>query len=407
MAITTRPITEDEILVFRERVNVAFGDDLAEEDRGSERFLATLPLAHTVAAFDGDEMVGTLGAHEFEVTVPGGAQVSMFGTTVVTTQPTHRRQGVLRAMMLDHLDDAAATDTPLVGLWASESTIYGRFGFGRATSRDSIEAPRHAMTLNGAEEGAVRAIQSDRVTEVLAPIYDEVWQNRPGMLSRAPEWWTHQILYEPPHRREGASAKRFAVYEADGVVEGYAIYAQKSDWTEFVSNGQIRVREVVTTTDRAHTGLWSFLTSMDLFPRIRFWNLPIDDPLWWKLAEPRLVQRRRTDALWIRIIDVPAALGVRSYESDGAIRIGVDDPFRLATSGVYELSVSGGAGKCVRAEGSADVNLGVDALGALYLGDGNALSLAAAGMIDAAPEDVALLHRLFRTDVAPWCQEAF
>ncbi|GMQ85128.1 MAG: GNAT family N-acetyltransferase [Acidimicrobiia bacterium] len=407
MAITTRPITEDEVLVFRERVNAAFGGDVAEEDRGSERFLATLPLARTVAAFDADQMVGTLGTYEFEVTVPGGAQIAMFGTTVVTTQPTHRRQGVLRAMMRDHLDDAAGMQAPLVGLWASESTIYGRFGFGRATSRDSIEAPKHTVTVSGTDAGAVRAIQADQVTGLFAPIYNEVWQSRPGMLSRTPEWWTHKVLHDPPHHREGASAKRFVVYEADGVAEGYAIYVQKSDWTEFDANGQIRVTEVITTTGRAHTGLWSFLTNVDLFPRIRYWNLPIDDPLWWKLAEPRRVERKRADALWIRIIDVPAALGVRGYESDGTIRIGVDDPFRPATSGVYELSVSDGLGSCVRADGSADLNLGIDGLGALYLGGGNALSLAAAGLIDGAPGHVALLHRLFRTDVAPWCEEVF
>ncbi|MFB3099373.1 MAG: GNAT family N-acetyltransferase, partial [Acidimicrobiia bacterium] len=161
--ITTRPITKDEIERFREQVERGFGDDLAEEDRDSEQFLALMPLDLTVAAYDGDEMVGTLAAFEFDVTVPGGAAVAMTGTTVVTVQPTHRRQGVLSAMMQDHLDAVARRGDALVGLWASETGIYGRFGFGHATSRDEVEAPTLSVTISTDAEGTVRLIEPDDV----------------------------------------------------------------------------------------------------------------------------------------------------------------------------------------------------------------------------------------------------
>jgi predicted acetyltransferase len=405
--ITTRPITKDEIERFREQVERGFGDDLAEEDRDSEQFLALMPLDLTVAAYDGDEMVGTLAAFEFDVTVPGGAAVAMTGTTVVTVQPTHRRQGVLSAMMHDHLDAVARRGDALVGLWASETGIYGRFGFGHATSRDEVEAPTLAVTIATASEGTVRLIDPDSVGEVFPSIYDAARRKRAGMLSRRQDWWAHSVVHDPPHRRDGMSAKRFAVYQADGSTEGYVIYVQKSDWSGEVPLGQVKVIEAISTTDRAHTGLWQYLAGIDLYPRIRWWNLPVDDPLWWKLAEPRRLVRKRDDALWVRIMDVPAALEARSYETDGSIRIAVEDPFRPDISGGYELAVSDGVGKCVAVDGNADVNLGVDALGALYLGGSNAVSMAAAGKIDGAADRVSLLHKLFRTDVAPWCEEVF
>ncbi len=407
MAITTRPITEDEVGDFREKLVRGFGEDLREADKDSERFLAVVPLDRTVAAFDGDELVGTLAAFAFEVTVPGGASVPMAGTTMVTVQPTHRRQGVLTAMMIDHLDDTAARNEPLAGLWASESPIYGRFGFGRATSRDVIEAPKDGLLIAGDSVGAVRSIDPDRVEELFAPVYERVRRERPGMLSRSPAEWKYEVLWDPEHWREGSSAKRFVLYEADGGAEGYAIYRQKSDWDDFVANGQVRVIEAIATSDRAHTGLWNYLANIDLYPRVKYWNLPTDDPLWWKLVDFRRVERKRSDALYVRIMDVPAALEARRYEADGTIRIGVDDPFRPDTSGVYELAVTGGEAKCVAVDGEADVELRTDSLGALYLGGQSARSMAAAGRISGGHDHIGQLDRLFRSAAEPWCEEVF
>lgn len=407
MAITTRPITADERVEFRRRLVAGFGDDLENAERGADRFEAMMPLDRTVAAFDGQAIVGTLGAYPFEMTVPGGASVPTAGTTMVTVQNTHRRQGVMREMMRDHLDDTAARGEALAALWASEAPIYGRFGFGHATSRDVVEAAKDAVAVDRGSDGAVRAIDPDDVTELLPPVYDRVRQVTAGMLSRNADWWKHEVVYDPEHWRNGNTAKRFVVYEADGEVEGYVIYRQKSDWGDFVAKGKVRVSELIAATDRAHSGLWHYLGNIDLFPIVRYWNMPADDPLWWKLRDPRRVERKRSDALYVRIMDVSAALGARKYEADGSIRIGVDDPARPNTSGVYELAVSEGDGKSVMIEGEADVTLGIDVLGALYLGGTNAVSMAAAGLIDGAPDAVATLHRLFNTAAEPWCDSVF
>ena len=407
MPITTRPITEDERLKFRKQISVGFGDDLEDPEQGAEHFEALMPLDRTVAALDGGEIVGTLGAYPFDVTVPGGASMPTAGTTMVTVQNTHRRQGVMRSMMRDHLDDTAARGEALAALWSSEAPIYGRFGFGHATSRDVVEISKDALVVERPSEGAVRAIDAADVTTLLRDVYDRVRRAKPGMLSRNPDWWKHNVADDPEFRRGGSSAKRFVIYESDGGVEGYVIYRQKSDWNNFLPEGKVKVSEVVAATDRAHSGLWHYLGNVDLFPIITHWNMPTDDPLWWKLRDPRRAIRKRSDALYVRIIDVPAALGARTYEGDGAIRIGVDDPFRADTTGVYELAATDGEGKAVTVDGDADVRLRIDALGALYLGGSNARSMASAGLIDGEPDAVATLHRLFHTVAEPWCDSVF
>ena len=407
MPITTRPITEDERVQFRKRVSFGFGDDLENPEQGAERFEAMMPLDRTVAAFDGDEIVGTLGAYPLEVTVPGGASVPTAGTTMVTVQNTHRRQGVMQSMLSDHLDDTAARGEALAALWSSEAPIYGRFGFGHATSRDVVDAPKDALVVDRPATSAVRRIDPQDVAELLPAVYDRVRSERPGMLSRAPHWWKHNVVYDPEHWRSGSTAKRFVVFEADGGVEGYVIYRQKSDWADFLPEGKVKVSEIIAATERAHSGLWTYLSHIDLFPVVTHWNMPADDPLWWKLRDPRRVTRKRSDALYVRIMDVSSALAARTYETDGSVRIRVDDPFRPGTSGVYELAVSDGIGKSVAVEGEADVSLRIDALGALYLGGSNARSMAAAGLIDGEPDAVAALHRLFHTDAEPWCDSVF
>lgn len=407
MSISTRPITADERVEFRRRLLSGFGEDLDKPEQGEERFEAIMPLDRTVAAFDGTRMVGTLGAFPFEVTVPGGSSVAAAGTTMVTVQSTHRRQGILRAMMRDHLDDTARRGEPLAALWASEQPIYGRFGFGSATGRDVIEGAKGAIRVDADGEGVVHGLDPDEVEDVLPELFDRVKRSTPGMLSRSADWWKHNVVHDPEDWRDGDTAKRYVVYETDGGIEGYVIYRQKSDWTDFVPEGRVKVSEIVTATDRAHSALWNYLGNVDLFPIVRYWNLRTDDPLWWKLANPRLVQRKRADALYVRVMDVPAALAARRYETDGSIRIGVDDPFRPDTGGVFELTVADGEGKAVAVDDEADVTLRIETLGSLYLGGGNARSLAAAGLIDGAPEAVASLHRLLATVGEPWCDTVF
>jgi predicted acetyltransferase len=403
-----RAITDSEVDLFRLRLSRGFGGDPAADDGGGLRFRELVPLDRTFAAFDAGDIVGTGAGFTFDVTVPGGRAVAMGGTTMVSVQPTHRRRGVLRAMMSHHLDDVAQRGEPLAGLWASESSIYGRFGYGTSTYRHDVTLEAETITLRPPEPpGRVRLVDHDHAEPILRSVYERVRQTRPGMLSRSDPWWTHRRMRDEEDDREGRSSRRYAVYEEAGSVDGYATYRQKEEWEGFFSAGEVAVIEVMTATPNAHRGLWRFLTNIDLFKKVEWWNAPLDDPLTLEVTDPRRVQRRLWDAMWIRVMDVPAALEARTYETDGALTLHIDDPFRPTNSGNYRLEVSDGRATCRRRDDEGDVSLDIDVLGHLYLGGGSAVAMAAAGRITGSDGSVTRLHRIFRTDAVPWCPEVF
>jgi predicted acetyltransferase len=403
-----RTITDADAEMFRSRVSRGFGSDAESDDASHDRFQAIFELERTLAAFDGNEMIGTGAGFSLGLTVPGGAEVPMAGTTVITVQPTHRRRGVLRTLMDRHLDDVAERGEPLAGLWASESTIYGRFGYGPATRRVVAKVDARAVRLqHETVAGSVRLLETEEADPVLRSTYESARPSRPGMLTRSDAWWTHRLLADPESWRDGKSKLRYAVYEESGSITGYASYRQKSKWEDFVAHGEVDISEVIATTPEAHTALWAFLTNIDLFPNVEWWNMPVDDPLLWKVGDPRRIKRELADALWVRVMDVPAALSVRTYDSEGAVTLQITDPTRPQTSGTYRLEVADGVGRCERADTPADVSFEADILGSLYLGGADAISMAAAGRIEGDSEAVRRLHRLFRSDQPPWCPEVF
>ncbi|MGB9358378.1 MAG: GNAT family N-acetyltransferase [Acidimicrobiia bacterium] len=406
MEITTRPITKDETVQFRQAIMLGFGEDLDDDEFPPEWFDDLIPLDRTSAVFDGDQIVGTLAGFPFEITVPGGAQVLMAGTTIVAVAATHRRRGALSAMMTDHLEDGLERGEPLVGLWASESLIYGRFGFGVATEQDEIEIDQTRISVEG-EAGSVRLVTAEEAAEIFPAIYEEERLRRPGMLSRTSDWWKH-LFVDPAGRRRGFSSLRLLLHETDGRPDGYAFYRQKPDWESGFPEGKLAIREIIAVSPTAHTGLWRFLTSVDLFVNISHWNLPVDDPLAWKVPDHRRIKRKRWDALYLRILDVVQALEARTYGADGSVAFTVDDPFLPDVGGSFELTVVDGAGTCQRTVASAaDLNMDTTDLASLYLGGHSAVAMARAGRIQGEADSVELLGRMFRGDVAPWCEEVF
>ena len=406
MDITTRPITGDETVAFREAIFAGFGEDFDDGSFPPAWFEDLVPLDRTVAAFDGDLIVGTLGAFPFAVTVPGGASIPMSGTTIVTVAATHRRRGVLTAMMRDHLEDGRRRGEPLVGLWASESVIYGRYGFGVATENDAIEIDQNRISIEG-DSGSVRLVTTEEAITLFPAIYEVERSRRPGMLSRSELWWKHHFD-DPKANRDGFSSLRCVLHESEGVPDGYAIYRQKSNWASGFPDGKISIRELIAPSATAHTGLWRYLTTIDLFPQIEYWNLPVDDPLAWKVPDHRRIKRKRWDALYLRILDVVQALEGRTYAVDGVVRLAVDDPSLPDVGGSFELAVAGGVGSCRRVDDAVtDLSLGGTDLASLYLGGTSTSAMAQAGRIRGAEESILLLGRMLRGDVAPWCEEVF
>jgi len=404
MDITVRPATQEELpAVFRALVR-GFGDDPEPDDRDGERLWAVLPAERTVVALDRDRMVGTLGDYDMRLVVPGGARVAMGGTTIITVAPTHRRRGVLRAMMAFHLDAVAGRGDPLAGLWASETPIYGRFGYGCAADGVDYTFRGSHVVLPPPPDVTVELLDDDPI-EVLPAVYERV-AGRPGTYERTTEWWRNHTLRDDPHRRRGKSALRHAVARRAGEGVGYVTYRQKQDW-ERVPEGTVSVQALFAADTGVRRALVSFVANIDLYPKVTIWNQPVDDPLVWEVENRRELVSEVSDSIWIRIMDVPAALTARTYETDGSIIVGITDSTRPANTGAYELVVTGGPARCSPTGAEPSVSMDIRELGALYLGGRNAVTLQRAGLIEGTRFAVSHLDRLFRTVAAPWCPEIF
>jgi len=411
MSIEIRTVTDDELPTYREALYATFGEDPENDPNGSERIRALIAPGQRWAAFDGGAVVATAGTLDHALALPGGGTIPMAGLTMVTVRPTHRRRGILRELMRHHLDDARRRGFPISGLWASEASIYQRFGYGLAAEGDLVEIDNaHALALREPREhDEIQWIDEARARRELPAIYSRAAAGRPGTLIRSDVWWRERRFLEAPFFNKGASRRRHVVAARpdSGDLVGYLQYRQRPGFTDGLPAGQLDIIELVAVDARAEAALWRFALRVDLFPRVTWWNAPTDDPLPWLVADPRRVKRRRTDTLWLRLDDIPAALAARRYAADGALRLVV------AESGTaWDLAVSdGGHARCAAA-GSASsdasaLRLALPALGSLYLGAFSASRLARAGLVQGDLAALATADRLFASPVAPWCPEIF
>ena len=406
--ITIRPVTDDEYPAFVTAFIEGFSEDLpSDEFAQTEKIL--LPPERTLAAFDGDEIVGTFGGYDLEVTVPGGGSMPMEGTTVVTVFPTHRRMGLLREMMRRHLGNAAAAGYPIAGLWASETDIYGRYGYGIAARACSLKMSSPGIVFRPEIDiDRVRRVSRERAATELPPAYALKRAQTPGMLARSPQWWEHFVLADEEWMRKGKTKRRYVVHDGPSGVDGYASYRNQSgESDDGHANGTVHVIELIAANPRAEASLWSYLTRVDMAPNIDSWNNPINTTLPYMVREPRRVRTTRVmDTLWIRILDVEAALSGRTYEEDGSISVTLTDSFRPETSGSFRLTVVGGTATVERSD-AGDLTMDIDVLGAAFLGGADAMAYARAGRITGSESDVTTFHRLFRTAEPPWIDSVF
>ncbi|WP_370938587.1 GNAT family N-acetyltransferase [Amycolatopsis sp. cg13] len=345
--------------------------------------------------------VGTTGAYSFDLTLPGDVVAPTAGVTAVGVLPTHRRQGVLRAMMQEQLADVRARGEFLSVLLCSEAVIYRRFGYGPATYTEQLTVERHRTSFAaprgaGVETGSVELLRRVDCGELLEEIYDRYRRTQPGALSRPHRWWALGAGHPPT----GPEPRYLAVHrDAEGVANGYASY--------LVTDATLTVDEVIAADDAGFTALTQFLLGHDLVKKIEFKHLPPGNPLRWQLADLRAAEPRETDWLWVRILDVPRALTARGWFTDGSLVLDVTDPF-LDQDGRYLLTVRDGKAECVRTDLAPDLSLDVSDLGSIYLGGTLPSVLVRAGHVRAHSREVAgLADLLFRSDRAPHCVHWF
>ena len=407
MSVQIRSISADELDTFHRTMAVPFVFDVTPER--TEHIKNAFELERLRAAFDGDQMVATFGAFSLRLSVPG-AILETAGTTVVTVLPTHRRRGILRSLMTEHLAEVHSNGEPLAALWASESSIYGRFGYGPSSELAvmRLEKPFAELQQPISIQATMRLVDRDEAATVFPKIYEHVARKRPGTFLRSDHWWEHRILGDPEFVRGESPAHRRVLHVRDGQPVGYAIYRTRNDAAQ--DTIQVQLVELIGIDAESQKALWQYLFGIDLVSSIQYSNQPVDDPLRWWLAHPRRMQRRIEDALWVRPVDVIACLNARRYSSAGSVIFRMRDELCPWNGGVFHLETdSHGTARCQRTDSDADAQIELTpyALGAAYLGGHRLRDLARAGVVSGTAQTLERADAMFTWDPLPWCQEVF
>ena len=377
----------------------------APDENLAERLTRVLPAQRVYAAWESGRAVGGLGAFPFQLTVPGG-RVPAAGVTIAGVLPTHRRRGLLRAMMRAQLDASHARGEPVAYLWATEGTIYGRFGFGLASFTAEIDLPRERSAFHApfATFGHVRLVSLGTAEELLAPIYERVAVATPGMFARSSAWWQARILADPEWRRRGTGDLQCAVLEHEGRPAAYALYRINPAFQRGIQTGSVAAIEVMAASPEATRGIWRYLLDIDWMARVKADLLPVDHPLLLLTAEPRRLGFALRDGLWVRLVDVKTAMSARSYQAQGSVVIDVVDEFCPWNAGCWRVGSEG----VERTDDAPGLRCDISALGSVYLGGFTWSQLARALRVqELLSGAIAHADAIFQSGMAPWCPEIF
>lgn len=377
-----------------------------------ERWRQMSELELRVGAVDDDQggaVVGTLGGYSFELSLPGGGSVRTQGLTLVAVRPTHRRRGLLRRMIERAFEAAAQRGQPVGALFASEASIYGRFGYGHAAPSAAIHVDKHRFSLRAepSREGrSFRLVSHDEALRLLPPVYEGVRRLRAGMPTRSPGWWRVRRIDEAEWRREGRGLWQHVVCERAGAPVGYAIYRHGSGFEHGLSTAELEVVEALAPEVDDLLALYRYLFEIDLQTVVHAELLPLDHPLFHRTVDPGVLRAELSPGLFVRVLDVVGAFERRPLASGPSVDVCVDDALVPGNTGVYRF----GGGEVTRLRDGAfwDLELDVEALGSLYLGGFSARELLAAGRArqrgqEAAERFDALLGR----QLSPWTPEIF
>jgi len=356
----------------------------------------------TLGAFADGRLIGTAMSFGSSLALPGGATPPLAAVTGVGVRADHTRRGVLSELMRTQLIAAADAGDVFAGLHASEGAIYGRFGYGIGTTARTItvQSRRAKLRPEVPRGGEVRLLDADEVLDRVPPLYERMLGTRPGMIARPAGWWS--AAYERRLRTE--EHELVAVHTGPDGADGFVSYrTQKVDPNSMAGDVMIRAIDLLGTP-AAINDLWRYLLSIDLVASVTVFLRPVDEPLEAMLVNQHVVRTELDDDLWVRIIDVPAALSARTYSEADPIVIEVRDRLLPTNSGRYLVGPQGTG----RTDEPADLALDVDVLAMLYLGTSRASMLAGVGRIEVRdPAALPRADRLFATDVNSWCGTMF
>ncbi|MEU9626319.1 GNAT family N-acetyltransferase [Streptomyces luteogriseus] len=411
--IDVRPIAGSEFADWLRAVNTGFLRAAALTDAEVEGRRERFVEGRNLAAFDRGRCVATFRSFDQELTAVGGASVPADAISGVTVTATHRRRGLLSRMMARDLAAAKERGDVVATLIAAEYPIYGRYGFGPATwmAEWTVDVPRAGLDARWAGPaggGRIDLVEGEDVRKLGPELHERLRRRQPGAIDRDDMWWKlntgalgWDTSWKPPF---------YAVYRsASGEVEGMAVYEVDDNWGDAKQPlNTATVRWLIGVTPAAERALWEYVCSVDWVVKVKSgWRAP-DDLLPHFLPDPRAARiTSLADWLWLRVLDVERALEARTYEGRGALVLEVAGVDGL-TGGRYRLDASPEGASCTPTTESAELELGVGELGALWLGDESAVRLAALGRVREERAGAARkADALLRTSRRPWCPDMF
>ncbi len=399
-----RPVTDDEFLQWLRAESRAHSNRL---DHDPEDLRPQFDLSRSLAVFEGRNIVGGCQCHQLEMSIPGGNS-AVGGVSNVAVQPTHTRQGIMSRMMRRQFNDMYEWGEPVAALFASESAIYGRFGYGVGTQHEFWKIDRHhnAYARRYETPGRIVFVEPDEIATKLPEVYRRVTAGRPGVFPKPPHKWEEESRAPDAHdpqprvRGRGRGGVFYAAYEQDGRIDGYVSYRS--------NRPTITVTDLMAVTREAASALWRFCFDIDLMGETEAIKRPLDDPLPWMLADPRRLQRTVRDGVWIRIVDAAAALGQRTYAEPGVLTIEVSDSHCPWNNGCFKLEGAPEGAACSTAAGSPDISVDTSGLASAYLGTVTFTTLAGAGLVDEhTPGALLRADRMFAVPLQPWTPFSF
>ncbi|MGW3350356.1 GNAT family N-acetyltransferase [Nonomuraea rubra] len=381
MTYPIRPIDEAEWPAFSRVNEEAFG--WMPHPKQAERFKAQTEFGRTLAAFDGEQIVGVTGIFSLPMTVPGG-QLPVAGVTAVSVLASHRRRGVLSSLMRRQLADIRERGESVAALYASESLIYGRYGYGRAAAELALKIDtRHSAFVPGAPQDPSLRLRVARPADVrpeLEKLFASIVPHRPGRYERKPEFWT-SVLADEEYDQRGNGPLRSILAEDDHGVRGYALFRIKPSWDETaIPDGTLKLQELEAADPAAYALLWRSVLDRDLVSTVEA-GRPLDDPLIALVADQRRLRARWFDELWVRVVQIDQALTGRAYSAPVDVVIEVEDDVCPWNARRWRLTADLTGAECKPVDEEPDVTLPVAALGSAYLGDGTLGEQLGAGLL--------------------------
>ena len=402
-----RYVATDQIVWFEENPNVSTAE-LLSGLRADQRF------AIDTADADPGSYAGIYGVMPLSLAVPDVAPgrarlVPCAGLTWVGVHPDHRRRGILTAMMRHHVEQTHREGIALSALHASEPTIYGRHGYGMTTSTYAATLGRGTKLHAPGLDSAAGASQTRLATSSDPGIAKRVREcalraagEEPGVIIGDESYYSFIVDSSRwPEQKRDKEPLRFLFAVRDGEDVGFVAFRRHHKWDGGRPQGRVEVFDL-SGDPAVRLALLRRLLDFDLMGTVVVPRVGADDPLWSWIG-PRAADKVEVhENLWVRIIDLPAALPLRGYAADCDVAVDVDDPAAPWHAGVWQIRVRDGAASAERTDAAADIALPIAVLGSAYLGGANLVAMHRAGLIDEQrPGAIGELSRAFRTDVAP------